>query len=78
METLLDKLRAMAKVDVKVEVDPDRLRPNEIAVATASTEPLKRLMPWPPARSIDQTLADVLDDKRRMVAEREVPAAASG
>ncbi|WP_226573185.1 NAD-dependent epimerase/dehydratase family protein [Acuticoccus sediminis] len=75
METLLDKLRAMASVPVRVEVDPARLRPNEIAVATASTERLRKLMPWPPERSIDDTLRAVLDDKRRVVREKEVPLA---
>ena len=67
IESLLEKLRAMATVDVKVEIDPTRLRPNEIAVATAGTDRIAALMPWPPQRSIDETLREVLEDKRRMV-----------
>lgn len=67
--TLLTKLREMATVDVKVEIDPARLRPNEIAVATAGTERLCQLMDWPPARTMDEILHDVLEDKRRVVRE---------
>ncbi len=77
METLLDKLRGMVDVDVKVEIDPARLRPNEIAVATAGTDRLRSLMPWPPARTIDETLLDVLEDKRRIVRAAEPRVAAS-
>ncbi|UOM32864.1 NAD-dependent epimerase/dehydratase family protein [Acuticoccus sp. I52.16.1] len=67
METLLGMLRSMVDVDVKVEVDPARLRPNEIAVATAATGRLEALMPWPPARTVEETLRDVLEDKRQQI-----------
>ena len=58
----------MARVPVSVEVDPKRLRPNDIPVATARTDRIAALMPWPPARPLKETLAAVLEDKRRAVA----------
>ncbi len=61
---ILDMLRSLVKVDVKVEIDPARLRPNEIPVATASTKLLATLMDWPPRRQLIDTLKDVLDDQR--------------
>ncbi|MCF3932602.1 GDP-mannose 4,6-dehydratase [Acuticoccus sp. M5D2P5] len=62
---ILDLLCSLAKVEVSVEIDPSRLRPNEIPVATASTAFLSTLMDWPPHRPIIETLKEVLDDQRK-------------
>ncbi|WP_420394120.1 NAD-dependent epimerase/dehydratase family protein [Acuticoccus sp.] len=67
IEAMLDVLLRLATVDVAVEVDPARLRPNEIPVATTRTERISRLMDWPPRRCLVDILRDVLDDKRAEV-----------
>lgn len=72
IQSVLDALIGMARVDVSVEVDPERLRPNEIPIATAGTDRLREFIAWPPARSLQETLKTVLDDKRTMAG---VPAA---
>lgn len=68
LHDVLDMLIGMARVPVAVEVDPARLRANDIPVATARTDRIRSLMDWPPVRPLAEMLADVLDDKRRAVA----------
>lgn len=75
---VLATLLGLSRVAVTVRVDPARLRPNEIAVATATTDRLAGLIDWPPSRPLAETLAAVLEDKRRMVAgSRPAPPAAT-
>lgn len=60
---ILERLRRIVDVDVEIEVDQKRLRPNEIPVATASTQKLAQFMDWPPNRDFDETLRDIVADK---------------
>lgn len=69
LHEVLDRLIAQTHAKVSVEVDPRRLRPNDIPVATARTDVLAGLLDWPPARPLEETLNAVLDDKRRAVQE---------
>jgi GDP-4-dehydro-6-deoxy-D-mannose reductase len=68
IRTVLDTLLSLSSAQVSVEIDPRRVRPNDIPRATARAYRLKSIMPWPPARTLDETLADVLDDHRIRVA----------
>jgi GDP-4-dehydro-6-deoxy-D-mannose reductase len=67
IERLLQLLLSLASVEVTVEVDPARLRPNDIPVASVRADRLAALAPWPPARTLEATLADVLAFQRRKV-----------
>lgn len=69
MQSLLDILLDLTDANVSVEVDPSRMRPSEVPVATATTDRLASLMPWPPQRSLRETLADVMAEKREQVRE---------
>lgn len=64
---LLDTLIALSGIAVSVEVDPRRYRPADVPVATARTGVLSSIMPWPPARPLEDTLRDVLDHQRAIV-----------
>ena len=64
---LLDRLLSHAKVRIEVRVDRERLRPTPIARVVGDASRL-RALGWSPARSLDDTLATVLDDRRRPVA----------
>lgn len=70
IQSLLDILLGLARVPVEVEVDPVRLRPNEVPVATASTRLLSTLIEWPPKRPLRETLADVMEEKRQAIHAR--------
>ena len=68
MRTLLDILLSMARVRPRVEVDPARLRPSDNPLILGSHARLTAETGWTPVISIEQTLADVLDHWRRLVA----------
>ncbi len=60
-QSLLDRLIAMARVSVSVEVDPNRLRPADIQCSTGDSSKLTRATAWRPQISLNQTLADTLN-----------------
>jgi GDP-4-dehydro-6-deoxy-D-mannose reductase len=65
MRTLLDILLSLARVKVRVEVDPARLRPSDNPVIVGSHARLTADTGWTPVIPIEQTLADLLDYWRR-------------
>lgn len=62
---LLDTLIDLSGVQVSVEPDPDRLRPNEVPLVVGSAEKVRRLCGWRAARELRGTLADVLAEWQR-------------
>lgn len=66
---ILDDLRGLSKVPIKVRVDPERLRPVEIPVAVGGADAARAALGWEPLISWQKTLADTLDDWRRRVRE---------
>lgn len=70
MRRALDLLLAAARTKVSVEVDPARLRPNEVPSATATIDRLCSMVAWPPTRSLEDIVAAVLADKRADVAAK--------
>jgi GDP-4-dehydro-6-deoxy-D-mannose reductase len=67
MASVLDRLLALATVEVAVETDPSRLRPAEIPLLVGSPHRLTEATGWRPSRSLDETLADVLNAARQGV-----------
>jgi GDP-4-dehydro-6-deoxy-D-mannose reductase len=65
---VLDGLRARARVAVRVEVDPSRLRPNDTPVLVGDPARLQADTGWRPEISFDRMLDDLLDYWRRQVA----------
>ena len=65
---LLDKLLAMSKVEVKVAVDPERLRPSDVETLIGDSSKFRADTGWQPEIPFDQTLSDLLDDWRERVA----------
>jgi GDP-4-dehydro-6-deoxy-D-mannose reductase len=72
MKALLDILLSLARVRVRMEVDPSRLRPSDNPVIHGSHARLTADTGWLPQISIEQTLADLLEYWRR------VPVVAAG
>ena len=65
---VLDALIRVAGVNVKVELDPARLRPSEIPSATGDASRARDLLGWAPRIPWEQTLTDVLADWRNRAA----------
>lgn len=64
---LLDRLLGLARVRVRVEVDPERLRPSDHPVLVGDPCRIEREIGWRPEIPIEQTLADLLDEWRGRV-----------
>jgi GDP-4-dehydro-6-deoxy-D-mannose reductase len=65
---LLDILLSLARVKVRVEQDPARLRPSDNPVVLGNHDRITAETGWAPEITIEQTLSDLLDDWRRRVA----------
>ena len=70
IRAMLDKLLALAKVEVKVETDPARLRPSDVEVLIGDSSKFRADTGWEPRIPFDQTLADLLDYWRARTALR--------
>jgi GDP-4-dehydro-6-deoxy-D-mannose reductase len=64
---VLDRLIALANVEVKVETDPERLRPSDVEILIGDSSKFRADTGWEPQISFDQTLRDVLDYWRRQL-----------
>lgn len=64
----LDILRGLARTPIEVHVDPARVRPVDQPLLVADATKLRTATGWAPAYSIEQTLADMLNDWRGILA----------
>jgi GDP-4-dehydro-6-deoxy-D-mannose reductase len=69
VSAVLDRLLALARVPITVEVDPARLRPNSIPRAAGSHEALTAATGWRPREPFDLTIERVLEGWRRTFAD---------
>ncbi|WP_435008597.1 GDP-mannose 4,6-dehydratase [Tundrisphaera lichenicola] len=67
----LEILRGRAEVPIEVQVDPSRVRPVDQPLLVADASKLRASTGWEPLFSIERTLADMLDDWRRIL--RDTP-----
>lgn len=70
IRAMLDKLIALAKVDVKVETDPARLRPSDVEVLIGDYSKFHADTGWEPRIPFDQTLEDLLNYWRQRIARK--------
>ncbi|HWM92398.1 MAG TPA: GDP-mannose 4,6-dehydratase [Thermoanaerobaculia bacterium] len=67
---MLERLIALGKVEVKIEVDPERLRPSDVEVLIGDASKFKADTGWEPRIPFDQTLRDLLDYWRETLRRR--------
>ena len=70
IRAMLDKLIALAKVEVKVETDPARLRPSDVEVLIGDYSKFHADTGWEPKIPFDQTLEDLLNYRRHRIARK--------
>lgn len=58
---LLDRLLDLTEVEVKVEVDPERLRPSDVEILIGDSSKFRADTGWEPEIPFQQTLEDLLD-----------------
>lgn len=64
---LLERLIAIAKVKVKVEQDPTRMRPSDVELLVGSAEKFSAKTGWKPEIPFDKTLLDLVEYWRAKV-----------
>jgi len=67
---MLERLIALANVEVKVETDPERLRPSDVEILIGDASKFKADTGWEPRIPFDQTLRDLLDYWRNTLRRR--------
>jgi GDP-4-dehydro-6-deoxy-D-mannose reductase len=73
IRAMLQKLVDRARVEVKIETDPTRLRPSDVEVLIGDASKFRAETGWAPSIPLDQTLADTLDFWRGRFAARRQP-----
>ena len=68
IQEILDRLLAWSQVPIRVEPDPERLRPSDTPRVTCDYARLHACTGWEPRIAFERSLADVLDDWRARVA----------
>lgn len=71
--SVLEDLRALARIPFEVVVSPERLRPSEIAVAAGDAGRLRIATGWTPTVPWTNTLRSVLDEVRQRIASGGSP-----
>lgn len=61
IRSILDRLLALARVEITVVPDPARLRPADVPVLVGDATKLRRATGWAPQIPIEQSLADALE-----------------
>jgi GDP-4-dehydro-6-deoxy-D-mannose reductase len=64
---ILDKLRSLAKVSVRVRVDPGRFRPSDVPTLVGDSTLLHTELGWAPVIPLSQTLEDLIEYWRSQI-----------
>ncbi len=67
IQTVLDTLLALSPMQIRVEVDPARLRPSDIPVSVCDNRRLVAATGWQPEIDLQTSLEDLLDSWRYQV-----------
>ena len=68
---MLERLISLAAVEVKIEVDPDRLRPSDVEILIGDASKFKADTGWEPCIPFEQTLNDLLEYWRQTLRHRQ-------
>lgn len=61
IEEILERLISLTKTEIKVEIDPARLRPQDTEIKLGNSQKFRRLTGWEPRIPIEHTLQETLD-----------------
>lgn len=64
---MLDMLLSMTKVNIKVEIDPTRLRPSDVPILLGDYSKMKKLTNWEPQIPFKKCLEDLLNYWRAII-----------
>ncbi|RPI21602.1 MAG: NAD-dependent epimerase/dehydratase family protein [Acidobacteria bacterium] len=64
VQAILDTVLRLAKVEIRVEVSPEKYRPGTARPLVGSSQKLRALIGWQPRYPLEQTIADTLEHWR--------------
>jgi GDP-4-dehydro-6-deoxy-D-mannose reductase len=67
IQEVLDKLLELARIEVKVEIDPQRLRPSDVPVLIGDCSKFTERTGWTPQIPFEQTLQEILEYWRNQI-----------
>jgi len=70
IQEVVDILLGMARVKIRVEQDPERMRPSDVPILVGDCTKFRGLTGWAPAIPFEQTMRDLLDWWRDRVGAR--------
>lgn len=68
---ILDLIISMSNKDIRVEIDPNKIRPVDVPIIEADITKLNILTGWKPEISLEQTVQEMLDYWRTQLHEEE-------
>ncbi|HYO15906.1 MAG TPA: GDP-mannose 4,6-dehydratase [Thermoanaerobaculia bacterium] len=71
IRAMLDLVLSFSQVEVKVEVDPERLRPSDVEILIGDSSRFRADTGWEPRIPFETTVRDLLDYWRRRLAPRK-------
>jgi GDP-4-dehydro-6-deoxy-D-mannose reductase len=71
IRAMLDLVLSYSTVEVKIEVDPDRLRPSDVEILIGDSSKFRADTGWEPRIPFEQTVKDLLDYWREKLALRK-------
>ncbi|MEM7481520.1 MAG: GDP-mannose 4,6-dehydratase [Acidobacteriota bacterium] len=74
IKDMLDRLIAMSTADVRIEEDPERLRPSDVEILIGDASKFKADTGWEPRVPFEKTMADTLEYWRRRLGVKPVSA----
>jgi len=67
VQSLLETMLSLSAAQIRIEFDPERMRPSDTPVVYCDAKKLRDATGWSPSISFEQTLRDVLDDWRARI-----------
>src|SRR5215210_28170 len=71
IRAMLDLVLSFSTVEVRTEVDPDRLRPSDVEILIGDSSKFRADTGWEPRIPFEQTVRDLLDYWRERLAQRK-------
>ena len=69
VQSLLETMLSLSAAHIRVEFDPERMRPSDTPVVYCDANKLRDATGWAPSISFEHTLRDVLDDWRARISK---------
>jgi GDP-4-dehydro-6-deoxy-D-mannose reductase len=73
LDELVEALVALARVPIRIEQDPARLRPSDLPRLVGDPGRVRETTGWEPAITMEATLADLIEEARAVVARGPQP-----